>query len=74
MMKRVMMLCQLSYSFVAKAAGVRTQNPQVNVVPPAFVAILQNDVTTRSKKRFFLSYSPTSSVALARLEPATSGQ
>ena len=63
MMKRVMMLCQLSYSFVAKAAGVRTQNPQVNVVPPAFVAILQNDVTTRSKKRFFLSYSLTLSVA-----------
>jgi hypothetical protein len=63
MMKRVMMLYQLSYSFVAKAAGVRTRNPQGNVVPPAFVAILQNDVTTRSKKRFFLSYSLTSSVA-----------
>jgi len=42
MVKRVMMLCQLSYGVVAKAAGIRTRNPQVNVVPPAFVAILQN--------------------------------
>ena len=75
MMKLVMTLCQLSYDVVANVAGIRTRNPHVNnVVPPAFVAILHDDVTTRSKKRFFLSYSLTSSVGLARLEPATFGQ
>ena len=63
-MKLLMMLCQLSYDVVANVAGIRTRNPHVNnVVPPAFVAILHDDVTTRSKKRFFLSYNPTSSVA-----------
>jgi hypothetical protein len=64
MMKLLMMLCQLSYDVVANVAGIRTRNPHVNnVVPPAFVAILHDDVTTRSKKRFFLSYNLTSSVA-----------
>jgi hypothetical protein len=59
-----MMLCQLSYDVVADAAGARTRNPHVNnVVPPAFVAELRRNVTTRSKKRFFLSYNLTSSVA-----------
>jgi len=34
-----------------------------DVVPPAFVAESRRNVTTRSKKRLFLSYSLTSSVA-----------
>ena len=63
-MKPLMMLCQLSYEVVANVAGIRTRNPHVNnVVPPAFVAESRRNVTTRSKKRFFLSYSLTSSVA-----------
>jgi hypothetical protein len=63
-MKLLMMLYQLSYDVVANAAGARTRNPHVNnVVPSAFVAELRRNVTTRSKKRFFLSYNRTSSVA-----------
>jgi hypothetical protein len=74
MMKHGMTLFQLSYDIVANIAGARTRNPHVNVVPAAFVANLQNDVTTKSKKRFFLSYNLTSSVRLARIEPAPSAK
>jgi hypothetical protein len=64
----------LSYDIVANIAGTRTRNPHVNVVPSAFVAILQNDVTTRSKKRFFLSYNLTSSVAVGENRTRAFGQ
>jgi hypothetical protein len=58
MMKHGMTLFQLSYDIVANIAGARTRNPHVNVVPAAFVANLQNDVTTKSKKRFFSELQP----------------
>jgi hypothetical protein len=75
MMKLSLMLCQLSYDVVANAAGIRTRNLHgYDVVPPAFVAILKNGVTTRSKKRFFLSYDPTSSVAVGGSRTRAFGQ